>query len=188
MASVPRRIVDGRFYHVYNRGNHREPIFHAPRDYERFLWILTDAAAEYGMEVAAYCLMPNHYHVLVRQREGGDLVRMMRSFGVSYVKYYNWNYGQVGHLFQGKYGLRAIESDADLLNISRYIHRNPAGFAKVAAYEWSSYGAYVGGVNRFCDPGPVLQVYREYFGYNYAIFCEPVENSEAQGSSYCVTK
>ncbi len=186
-VSTPRRIiVDEAFYHLYNRGNHREPLFHQPCDYERFLWTLTDAAAEHGVGVAAYCLMPNHYHLLVRQQAGGSLERAMRCFEVSYVKYYNGRYAQVGHLFQGRYQLRLITSNADLVGVSRYIHRNPVELAPLGGYEWSSYRSYLGEASRFCDPEPVLEVFESNYHGSYEMYCKDVKTSGVQG--YCVTK
>jgi putative transposase len=187
-VGYPRRnIEDGRYYHLYNRGNHREVIFHAAEDYERFLWMLVDAAAEYGVEIGAYCLMPNHYHALVRQRVGGSLVQMMRSFGVSSAKLYNRRYGQVGHLFQERYRTRAVRDEADLIYLSRYIHRNPVELVpRLADYEWSSYRAYLGEATLWCQPAPVLRVFQGQFRGSYASFCEPVKISEMPG--YWVTK
>lgn len=180
MPTPRREIITDSFYHLYNRGNHRDAIFHRAADYVRFLWMLADAAAECGVDVAAYCLMPNHYHVLVRPREDGALERMMRSFTVSYAMYFNRSYGQVGQLFQGRYQMRTITSQADLVGVSRYIHQNPRAFAAVESYEWSSYRAYLGGLDRFCDPRPVLAVLRELYGVDYETFCRDVKSSEVE--------
>jgi putative transposase len=174
-------IEDGAFYHLYNRGNRKEAIFHSAHDYERFLWMFCDAAAEYGVGVHAYCLMPNHYHALVRQQNGGSMVAMMRSFGTSFSMYFNRTYGFVGHVFQGRYRTRRIVTDADLLWVSRYIHRNPVGLAAIGEYEWSSYRAYVGEMSRFCDPNPVLSVHRNLYTANYATFCEDVKGTVPTG-------
>jgi REP element-mobilizing transposase RayT len=183
MPTPQRVILDGSFYHLYNRGNHKEPIFHEARDYERFLWIFTDAAREHQVDVAALCLMPNHYHALVSQREGGSLERAMRSFCVGYAKYYNRSYGQVGHLFQDRYRARLITSDADLAWVSRYIRRNPveAGISTIEGYEWSSYQAYMGVPSRWCDPIPVLAALQRLGIDNYATYCTDVKNSEVPG-------
>jgi putative transposase len=173
MAYPPRNIIPGAFYHLYNRGNHREAIFHSAEDYERFLWAFTD--------VAAYCLMPNHFHALVRPISGSGLVKMMRSFSVSYSMYYNRSYGQVGHLFQGRYRTRLIRDEADLVNVSRYIHRNPVELAELATYEWSSYRAYLGAATRFCNPNLVLAVFRDFYGGSYDMFCRSVKRSDLTG-------
>jgi putative transposase len=181
MAYPPRNLIVGRFYHLYNRGNHRDSIFHCASDYERFLWALTDAAAEYDVEVAAYCLMPNHYHVLVRLGIDANLSAMMSSCTISYTKWFNRRYGQVGHLFQGRYRTRAIENDADLMNVSRYIHRNPIELGGLLGYEWSSYRAYLGEPNRWCEPDAVLKVFKALGGYDYEMYCNDVKISEIPG-------
>jgi putative transposase len=188
MTNAKRVIADDAYYHLYNRGNHKEPLFHQTKDYEKFLWLITDAAAEWGVDIHAYCLMPNHYHALVRQRSGGAFVRMMRSFTVSYSMYYNRAYGQVGHLFQGRYRLRAIESDVDLLWVSRYIHQNPLAIARIDRYEWSSYRDYMGGRGRFCKPRPVLETFMQLYGGSYATFCEDVERTKLLGNQIIVAQ
>lgn len=176
-------IEDGAFYHLYNRGNRKEPIFHQSRDYERFLWDFSDAAFEYGVGVHAYCLMPNHYHALIRQAKGGSLIKMMRSFGTSYSMYFNRAYGHVGHVFQGRYQTRKITTDADLVWVSRYIHRNPIGAGRLRAYEWSSYQSYLGEASRFCDPEPVISIFSGLHSIedSYATFCEDVERTVLTG-------
>ena len=181
MPTHSRYIQDGTFYHLYNRGNHKEPIFHNAQDYERFLWTFTDAAAEHNVGIHAYCLMPNHYHALVRQRNGGSISTMLRSATVSYVKYYNKSYGQVGHLFQGKYQFRPIRDVIDLAHITRYIHCNPVNLASIDSYEWSSFSAYVGQQSRFCDPKPVLRRIAPHNPEGYATFCRSVKNSDLKG-------
>lgn len=175
---TPRRIIlDDVYYHVYNRGNHRDPIFHSVQDYGRFLWVFTDQAAENNIEVAAYCLMPNHFHSLLKQRPGGDMTRHMASFGVSYAKYFNKVYGQVGHVFQGRFKSRAVVDPEDLIQLTGYIHRNPIGLVgNILEYEWSSLRAYLGEVNKFCDPNDVKGILHDYGLNDPDIYLEFVKN------------
>jgi putative transposase len=180
MPSRPRNFADLSYYHIYNRGNHKDSIYHDTRDYERFLWMVHDAAAEHGVTVGAYCLMPNHFHLLVQQQVGGSIQKCLTSLTLQYVKFYNKHYGQVGHLFQGKYGDRLVRDEADLLNLSRYIHWNPLGLGEIDRYEWSSYRAYLGEPSRFCVPALILDATRTS-RHNYAMFCDPRKNSEFQG-------
>ena len=179
MSTAKRIFLDNNYYHVYNRGNHKEPIFHAPRDYERFLFTLRDEASERGVNVAAYCLMPNHYHLLLRQAPGGDIGKVMTSLGIGYVKYYNYTYGQVGRLFQDRYRARYVRDGADLLNVSAYIHWNPADLIDPVLYEWSSYSAYLGAVNRFCTAQLVLTETNQTPA-SYAIYCRSRKNPEVK--------
>ncbi len=180
MPTPRRNFEDFHFYHIYNRGNHREAVYHDARDYEKFLWMLRDAAAEHSVTVAAYCLMPNHFHLLLRQDGRGSIQKCMTSLALGYVKYYNKHYGQVGHIFQGRYRDRYVRDNADLMNLSRYIHLNPVGIRGIDEYEWSSYRAYLGEPNRFCDPSAVMRL-TDIGPHNYAIFCNSRKNSELPG-------
>ena len=180
MPTPARNCTDLGFYHVYNRGNHKDVVYHGTLDYERFLWTLHDAAAEHLVTVAAYCLMPNHFHLLLRQDEGGSIQKCLTSLSLGYVKYYNRRYGVVGHLFQDRYRHRLARDSDDLLNLSRYIHLNPANLTGIDAYEWSSYRAYLGEPSRFCQPISVLEA-AELGPHRYAIFCDSRNNSELPG-------
>jgi putative transposase len=176
MTRLARAFEDGAYYHLYNRGNNKEAIFHQAADNERFLWLMAEAAGEYDVGIHAYCLMPNHYHALVRQRPGGSMVQMMLSFATAYAMYYNRAYGHVGHVFQGRYQTRLIRNEQDLVEITRYIHLNPANIADYRSYEWSSYRSYATGQpNIYCSTRPVLQTFRASQLGSYAAFCKPVK-------------
>lgn len=97
--------------------------------------------------------------------------------------YFNRAYGQVGHVFQGRYQTRKIVTEADLVWVSRYVHRNPVAIGDMREYEWSSYRAYLGEGNRFCDPEPVLGIFSELHSVedSYATFCEDVERTVLTG-------
>ncbi len=144
--SRPLRIeYPGAWYHVMNRGRRGEKIFSAQTDYETFLAVLQEASELFGVLVAAYCLMSNHYHLLV-QTPAGNIARVMRQVNGVYTQRYNRRRGLEGQLFRGRYKSILVEEDSYLLELLRYIHRNPvrAGFAeRVADYPWSSHHGYV---------------------------------------------
>ena len=146
MARPLRVEYPGAFYHVINRGNHGEDIFETPRDYKKFLEYLGKAAERFAIIVHAYCLMPNHYHLLLQTPEA-NLSAAIQWINVSYAGYYNRKHQRSGHLFQGRFKAFLIDADEYLLPLSRYIHLNPIR-AKIATnpakYAWSSYPAIVG--------------------------------------------
>jgi REP element-mobilizing transposase RayT len=142
----PLRIeFEGACYHVTSRGNEQKDIFKSKRDREKFLGYLESAVFRYGAIVHAWCLMTNHYHLLL-ETPRGNLSQIMRHINGAYTNYFNAKRKRAGHLFQGRYKAILIEADAYLVELSRYIHLNPvrAGIVvKPEDYPWSSYGAYV---------------------------------------------
>ena len=142
----PLRIeFEGACYHVTSRGNEQKDIFKSKRDREKFLGYLESAVFRYGAIIHAWCLMTNHYHLLL-ETPRGNLSQIMRHINGAYTNYYNAKRKRAGHLFQGRYKAILIEADAYLVELSRYLHLNPVR-AKIVAkpenYPWSSYGAYV---------------------------------------------
>jgi putative transposase len=162
---MPRRdvpLVAREYYHVYNRGNNRQPIFFEEENYLFFLRRVrerllgernpADAPSSGAPEVrrfctiVAYCLMPNHYHLLVSPTDD-QFSRHMQRFSISYTKAINKRYDRVGALFQGPFQALQVDRNEYLLHLSRYIHLNPveAGLVKQAqGWEFSSYREYVG--------------------------------------------
>ena len=125
---MPARIVTfarGYCYHVYNRGSEKRTIFQSHRDYTKFLARTKDNAKKYAIDVLAFCLMPNHFHFLLRQTFDAPLVLFMNALQLGHAKYFNTKYTRVGPLFQGRFKARLVESDEYLLQLSAYIHRNP---------------------------------------------------------------
>jgi len=145
---MPRRdtpLVPGHYYHLYNRGNNHQPIFYGHDNYLFFLERLRDYLTPI-LDVAAYCLMPNHYHLLVLLKEP-DLSHRMQLLAISYTKAINRQEGRVGSLFQGAFRARLVDEDEYLIHLSRYLHLNPvhAGLAaEPEEWEYSSYRDYVG--------------------------------------------
>jgi REP element-mobilizing transposase RayT len=112
------------WYHVLNRGRRRELIFWDNRDYEIFLQTVQEASESFHLKVTAYCLMPNHYHLLV-QTPDGNLSRCFRHIDGIYTQRFNRRHDHDGSLFRGRYKALLIEAESYLLQLVRYIHRNP---------------------------------------------------------------
>jgi REP element-mobilizing transposase RayT len=146
---MPRRITpffDGGFYHIYNRGNNREPIFFERENYLFFLRRIREYFIPEEIEIIAYCLMPNHFHMLIRLLIA-DVSDVLQAFTLSYVKSINKRFQRVGSLFQGPFESRLVEQNKYLLHLSRYIHLNPVAAKLVKRaedWEFSSYRDYVG--------------------------------------------
>lgn len=129
-----------------NRGSARRKIFLDREDYEAFLHTLAEAQPVWGVEVFAYCLMDNHYHLCLRTPEG-NLSRIMRHLNGLYTQRFNRIHGRDGALFRGRYKAILIDAGEYLTSVVRYIHLNPVQAKSVKspeAYAWSSHGAYVG--------------------------------------------
>lgn len=146
--SRPQRIeYQDAYYHVMNRGRGRRFIFHDPEYYEAFLECIAQAHQRFAIEVQAYCLMGNHYHLLIKTPRG-NLSRAMRHINGVYTQKYNQLKKTDGPLFRGRYKAILIEASSYLLEVSRYIHRNPVEMNKplvtdLKDYPWSSYPAYI---------------------------------------------
>ena len=128
-----------------NRGRRHEDIFHDVSDYLLFLEVLRDTVKMWNLRVSAYCLMPNHYHILV-QTPDGNLSRCMRHLNGVYTQRFNCKNKLDGQLFRGRYKSVLVEEDNHLLELLRYIHRNPLKAGMVTdlnAYSWSSHRGYL---------------------------------------------
>lgn len=146
MARALRIQFPGAIYHVTSRGDRRKAIFVDDADRRRFLELLADAMDRFDGAVMAYCLMGNHYH-LVLQTRLANLSRLMRHVNAVYSQAFNRRHGVVGHMFQGRFKAILVDRDAYLLALCRYVELNPvrAGLVEAAAcWEWSSYRAHVG--------------------------------------------
>lgn len=146
---MPYRInpsYKDNYYHVYNRGNNKDLIFFEDKNYLYFLTKIEKAFSG-KIELVAYCLMPNHYHLLVKVNKDGGLEEAMQKISTGYTRAINLAYNRTGHLFQGRFKNKFIPNNEYLLHLSRYIHRNPLRAGLVNSLdEWkhSSYHAYIG--------------------------------------------
>jgi REP element-mobilizing transposase RayT len=145
MARPLRIQYPDAWYHVMNRGRSRTQIFSSREDYTAFVELLKDASSLWKVRIAGYCLMSNHYHLLI-QTPQANLSRCMRHINGLYTQYFNRTYKSDGQLFRGRYKSIVIDGDSYLLELVRYIHRNPlnAGLVKrLEDYSWSSHRAYI---------------------------------------------
>ena len=112
------------WYHVMNRGRRSETIFSDEADYISFIELMKDTSKMFNLRVSAYCLMSNHYHILL-QTPGGNLSRCMRHINGIYTQRYNSRHHTDGQLFRGRFKSILVEADSYLLGLVKYIHRNP---------------------------------------------------------------
>jgi putative transposase len=146
MGYVPRIEVPYGYYHVATRGNNKRSIYADDRDRELFLLLLRRVARRYGWSFYAYCLMGNHYHLVMQIAESG-ISRGMCELNTGFALTYNSRHSRINHLFGRRFWSELITSDAYLLEACRYAVQNPvrAGFCGACeAWEWSSYRATVG--------------------------------------------
>jgi putative transposase len=164
--------MDNTFYHVYARGVNKQTIFAEDADYIFFEWLLKrylshdEITNKRGvpyqkfhdtLTLISYCIMPNHFHMLVDQAQAGAMQHLMRGVMSSYSRYFNRKYDRTGHLFENTYRASRINDDKYLLHISRYIHLNPPGWR---TYPHSSIGYFLG--DRRADwihPTKVLELF-----------------------------
>lgn len=177
---MPGRIVPlitGEIYHIFNRGTEKRVIFTQPKDYRRFKKILyyyqfqgpkpkfsefslsnpnsfNPATDNKLVEIFCYCLMPNHFHLLIKQLKNKGISIFLSQISNSYTKYFNTKYSRVGSLLQGTFKSVFVESDEQFTHLSRYIHINPvvSGLVeKLEQYPWSSYEEYMLGKGDICS-------------------------------------
>jgi len=169
---IVKQYISGGCYHVYNRGVEKRRIFLDDQDYRVFLHLLkyyisnNKKTKEHPLksltgfsptrirpinpigkkvELLCYCLMPNHFHLLIKQQDEDAIVKLLRRLFTTYVIYFNRRYDRVGTLFQGPYKAVLVGEDGHLLHLTRYIHQNPTltkGFLN--EYPYSSYAYYLG--------------------------------------------
>jgi len=150
-------FVPNEYYHIYNRGNSKQKIFHDKEDYERFLKLLflsngnnnfkiyfikNDVIYDFNrgqqfVDIGAYCLMPNHFHILITQTEEGSISKFMQKLTTAYVMYYNEKYKRTGSLFEGKFKSEHVNNDRYLKYLFSYIHLNPI---KLIESKWKEVG------------------------------------------------
>jgi REP element-mobilizing transposase RayT len=146
MARPLRLEFPGAIYHLTSRGNARQKVFFAAGDRESFLNTLAGVVSRYHWICHAYCLMANHYHLLVETPKGNLSIGMRQLNGI-YTQSFNRRHNRVGHLFQGRFKAIVVERDSHLLELCRYIVLNPArvkSSAKASSWKWSSYRATAG--------------------------------------------
>ena len=129
------------WYHAMNRGNGREAVFHKDEDYAEFVEAMVDARTRLPVDVLGYCLMPNHFHLVLRPKADGDLGRWMQWLLTAHARRYHRHHGTSGHLWRGRFKAFPIQDDDHLVAVLRYVERNPVRAELVARAEdwaWSS--------------------------------------------------
>ena len=168
MARKPRLFAPGVLYHVIVRGNQRQRTFLSAADYQTYLEKLAQYRRHYDVTIHAYCLMPNHVHLLLECGKT-PLGKFMQGLQQSYTQSYNRRYRKVGHLFQGRYKAIVCQKDAYLLQLVRYIHLNPlrSNLAnRPQDYGYSGEQAYRSGKSTtILDPRLVLKMLGGTTGY-----------------------
>ena len=146
--SRPLRLeFSGALYHVTSRGDRREPIYEDDEDRALFLETLGRVVVDFNWVCHGYCLMSNHYHLVVETPDG-NLAKGMRQLNGVFTQATNRRHGRTGHLFQGRYKAILVDGDAHLLELARYVVLNPVRAGMVAEpveWAWSSYRAMIGG-------------------------------------------
>ena len=163
VSGMPRTAgasVGGICYHVINRGNGRRAVFHKDGDYQAFVKAIAHACIEVPMRVLGYCLMPNHFHLVVWPEKDGALSQWMHWVLNTHVRRYHQHYHSSGHIWQGRFKDFPIEADEHLLTVLRYVERNPVRANLVrSAQQWPWSSARPVGEDpaaaRFLVPGPV---------------------------------
>ena len=160
MARLPRLTVPGYPHHVIQRGNNRQSIFSAAKDFQKFLDLMEVSASEFKVAVHAYVLMGNHVHFLLTPSTADGLPLMMQFIGRSYVRYFNQMHARSGTLWEGRYKSSVIQTDRYLLACMAYLDLNPvrAGLATAPGdYAWSSHGHYTGArIDKLITPHPLV--------------------------------
>ena len=139
MGRLPRAAEGGLIYHALNRANARLTIFEGAEDYDAFLGVLSEAVARYGTRLLAYCVMPNHFHLMLWPREDGELTAFMRWLTLTHTQRWHAHRGSAGtgHVYQGRFKSFPVQDDGHFLAACRYVERNAvrAGLA-ARAQDW----------------------------------------------------
>lgn len=186
-------LVSTEVYHVFNRGVNYQPIFNSKWDYGRAVEVLkfylaANPPIRYSkflllpkkerelilanlqkqpklVDLICFCLMPNHFHLLLRQNQYNGISSFVRNFQISYTRYYNVKRKRIGPLLQGQFKAVRIENEEQLLHVSRYIHLNPFSsfvvkdLKGIEVYPWSSYPEYMGGnVAEICQKSLIFSI------------------------------
>ena len=198
-------LVTNQYYHLFNRGVNKQPIFQGVRDYKRVVDILEfysfnpklrfskflllsqedrnkfmenlRAQGDKLVDVICFCLMPNHFHLLLNQIQDNGISKFMANLQNSYTRYFNTKHERVGPLLQGQFKAVLIEDDSQLLHVSRYIHLNPYSsfvvkdLESLEQYQWSSFPEYLGVASKeICNKQIILNYFKDVADYKQFVF------------------
>lgn len=167
MATKPRKESSSGFYHVFHRGVNQFDIFESDDDREFYLDRMQHYARKTGVEVHAWCLMSNHTHLLIRGKLEA-LSSFMRNLGSVYARYFNATHKRTGPLFGSRFSSVCVETEEQLIAVTRYVHRNPLYHDEAAlfsSYRWSSYGEYVTAAPLTCEIDFLLPLFGSVDGF-----------------------
>lgn len=206
MPSRKVPLVTEQYYHVFNRGVARQPIFTDIREYKRAIQLisyyqnknpspkyshfiqlpreqrnillsLSNSKRDYSVSIIAYCLMPNHFHFLLRQKVDNGIPKFIADFTNSYARYFNVKNERYGPVFQGRFKSVLVETDEQLFHVVRYIHLNPytsyvvKSVSELENYEFSSLPDYIGRRNSILvDKKVVLSNFKKSIDYEKFVF------------------
>lgn len=196
LRNVVKQFASDSFYHVYNRGVYRQNIFTGENDYATFLSLFKRHLSQEPaydrirrplphlrseVELLAYCLMPNHFHLLVYNKTDEGLTKLMRSTLTAYSMYFNKTHKRKGVLFESSYKASLIQDDSYLWHISRYIHLNPQDLRlNYKTYPYSSYGYYSGAKQaQWINPKRILDMHTSELN-DYSAFVSDYESMRAE--------
>jgi REP element-mobilizing transposase RayT len=168
--------IQGNYYHFYNRGSHKQSIFHNSNDYTYLLGHLKTYAQKFAITIIAYCLLPNHYHILARQDNRVEARVLIQRLFNRYGKTYREKYTHSGTIFEGPYRVKVVTEQRYLLHLCRYIHANPVKHGIVTDildWPYSNYPEWIGirqGTlvdkqfinDNFPNPGEYKEFVRDY--------------------------
>lgn len=198
-------LVSGEYYHIFNRGINKQQVFLDARDYKRAVEAMRFYIANQPVKLSrffslsnlerqkllekiekednslvkliCFCLMPNHFHFLLRQTKNFGISKFMSNFQNSYTRYFNTRYEKIGPIFQGQFKAVRVEDDKQLIHLSRYIHLNPyssfivKNLNKLVDYPWSSFPEYLSDVNNeICDKEVILSSFQDKNKYKMFVF------------------
>jgi putative transposase len=152
MPRTARASAGGYCYHVLNRGNGRAEVFHKADDYTAFLEMVAEASARRPMRVLGFAVMPNHFHLVLRPYEDGDLSRWMQWLLTTHVRRYRRHYGSSGHVWQGRFKAFPCQDGTHLLTLLRYVERNALRAGLVSRADLWPYGSLYAAVQ---GDGPI---------------------------------
>jgi len=165
MPKGKRLVYDNATYHIIQRGNNKQPLFKATKDYIKFISLIKKYKDKYNFKLYNYCLMENHVHFLMKALKKEELAKLTQGIFQSYSLYYKGKYNYLGHLYQGRYKSLIVEKDEYLLECARYIEINPlkANIVKILKdYPWSSYTYYAyGKQNSLLTPNPLYNIFTD---------------------------
>lgn len=184
MPRTARASAAGYCYHVLNRGNARAEVFHKNDDFDAFLEIMAEASLRCPMRLLGYCLMPNHFHLVLWPSGDGDLSRWMHWLLTTHVRRYLRHYRSSGHIWQGRFKAFPIQEDEHLITVLWYVERNPlrAGLVERAeCWPWSSLARR--SLPPLLDSGPVPRA-ADWLEWVNA----PMFDSECERIRHCIRR